>query len=154
MNIRLSELQREQFVTRARDYIGAPWRHQGRSVDGGVDCIGLLLLVANDLGLVPMSADQRGYARTPDGADLLGIFDTWCERMDLLQALEEPGHIVVMRSNRYPGHVGITATRYGKPSIIHAYVSRRKVVEEPIADLDLKPMAAYAILDHGVMSWH
>jgi hypothetical protein len=45
-------------VQRARSYIGVPFQHQGRGQGHGVDCVGVPICVAADLGL----KDKRGNA--------------------------------------------------------------------------------------------
>jgi len=48
----------------ARAWLGIPWRHQGRSARG-VDCAGLVVLVARELGLADY--DKQTYGRRPEG---------------------------------------------------------------------------------------
>ena len=58
-------LMGEAVVAQARAWLGTPWRHQGRS-PRGVDCAGLVVLVARALGLA--DHDVAGYSRLV-GAD-------------------------------------------------------------------------------------
>lgn len=58
-------MTRDEIVQEARSWVGAPYRHQGRSKDTGVDCIGLASEVLENLGfhgVVP-----RDYSDHPDG---------------------------------------------------------------------------------------
>jgi len=108
-------------VEAARRYLGTPFHHQGRLGGVGLDCIGLLVAVAQDVG-VPL-ADRIDYSRYPDGQTLIAE----CEKN--LNREEEilPGRIGIFyfKENYYPQHVGIF-TPYG---MIHTYTRVRKVVE-------------------------
>jgi len=55
---------RMDVVDAARSYLGVPWRHQGRARRVGLDCLGLLVVVAEDLGYYPQ--DYLCYTREPD----------------------------------------------------------------------------------------
>ena len=115
------------IVTAARQYLGTPWRHLGRT-DRGVDCIGLVILAAQRIGIDV--ADPAPYDRAPQGTRLLrGI-----ERHALRVGTPEPGDVLLFRMGLYGGHVAI-ATRhraYGCPGVLHAYAPHRHVVEQPM----------------------
>ena len=53
---------REQFIAVVRSFDGVPYRHLGRS-RFGVDCVGVLLCAAQELGIVPSDADWREYTQ-------------------------------------------------------------------------------------------
>jgi cell wall-associated NlpC family hydrolase len=114
-------------VEKAREYLGTRWHHQGRVKGVGVDCIGLIMCVAYDLGL----GDWRGvggYGRLPTGGRL---------RTDLSEALDsvpldemQPGDILLMRFAGEPQHVALLSTMAdGRLGMIHAHAAQRKVVE-------------------------
>ena len=51
----------------ARTYIGVRYRHHGRTRGKGVDCVGLVILVARDLGLKQAGGySNLDYAVAPD----------------------------------------------------------------------------------------
>ena len=52
------------IVDQARGYLGTPFLHQGRTRHG-LDCVGLVIRVAHDLGLSDYDIDH--YARAPSG---------------------------------------------------------------------------------------
>lgn len=112
-------------VTAARAHIGTVWRHQGRSREG-VDCLGLVLLVAHQLGLTDF--DTRDYARQAKDESML----EQCREhlIEIPRAAARPGDIAVMRfgTNR---HIGIFGDYvYGGLSLIHAFSQApRRVVE-------------------------
>jgi NlpC/P60 family putative phage cell wall peptidase len=117
---------REQIVAAAREWLGTPFRHQGRLKGVGVDCAGVLEGVATQLGLVPeyLAAPARAeYARQPDGT-LNALLDKYLVRVPLTQ--REPGDVALVAWSRLPQHVGIfTSTG----TLLHAYESAHKVVE-------------------------
>lgn len=112
-------------IAQARGYLGVPFRHQGRSRTG-VDCAGLVICVACDLGL-PIR-DYRAYGRLPRGDTLLRVLREQCTeyRGDPL-----PGSIALMRFERDPQHLAIIAG----PTIIHSLSTSRKVVEHRLDTL-------------------
>ena len=119
----------EAFVAAARSYVGVAWRHLGRSRTG-VDCIGLVLLSARDVGLdLP---DPAPYAREPQGTRLLDGILAHATRV----AEAAPGDVLLFRMGLYGGHVGIASVHptWGVPACLHAYAPRRQVVEQPMDD--------------------
>ena len=117
----------------ARQYVGVPWRHLGRSREG-IDCIGLVLLAARDCGIA--ADDPAPYAREPSSQRL---------RQELARHLDEvpiaaarAGDVLVFNLGLYAGHLGVRGVHpaYRVPSVIHAYAPRRRVVEEPLATID------------------
>jgi cell wall-associated NlpC family hydrolase len=55
---------RTDIVAAARTYLGVPWRHQGRT-RAGLDCAGLIVMVARDLAL--SDYDSTAYGRRAQG---------------------------------------------------------------------------------------
>ena len=116
-------------VTEARRWIGTPWRHQARLHQVGVDCGGLIVCVAQGLGL-PVQDHPAGYGRLPDGVALRAHIEGQCVR--LTEA--EPGAVVLMRWTLHPQHVGFVGTLPGGWSLIHAWAGVRRVVEHLMDD--------------------
>ena len=121
-------IRREDIVAAARGWLGVPWRHQGRS-RRGVDCVGLLVCVARELG-VPVR-DFTAYARHADTFDFVEHFRRNLKPVRLPE--KAPGDVLVFAESAYPCHCGILSERYGAPHLIHAHALRRRVVEEPLA---------------------
>lgn len=109
------------FVVAARQLVGVPYRHQGRT-PRGLDCIGLLLLAASRVGVLPLELGRRDYGRAPLDELLAGLG----EHCDALE-FAEPGCILAIRwpGDRRAGHVAICAG----PTIIHSYSNMGRVVE-------------------------
>jgi len=116
---------RAQVIAAARAWLGVRWQHQGRS-RAGVDCAGLVIAVAQGLGLTEF--DTADYARHPDGVTLAATCEAQMRRIkrDAMQ----PGDVVLMRFDGHPQHLALLAGYpLGGLSVVHAYAPARKVVE-------------------------
>jgi cell wall-associated NlpC family hydrolase len=118
---------RAEVVECARSYLGTRWHHQGRVKGAGVDCAGLLICVARDLGLADVNCS--GYSRYPDGT-----LDAVCaEHMQRIGAGHVlPGDVLTFTFAAEPQHLGIVATSGDQLTIIHSYAEARRVVENAI----------------------
>jgi cell wall-associated NlpC family hydrolase len=116
-------------VAAARQYLGTRWHHQGRNT-AGLDCIGLVIVVAHDLGL--SEYDICGYSRVPDGRTLRATMER-----QLLQVSRDPqpGDILLFTFARVPLHTAIVTDTPSGLGMIHAYANVRKVVEHRLDDL-------------------
>jgi len=114
----MTDITCADVVAQARGWIGTPWHHQARLRGVGVDCVGLVIGVARELGLVAGEFDVGGYPRTPDGTTMMYMADL---HMTRAAAPLQPGQIIVVAIDRYPQHVGVLGDyRHGGLSIIHA----------------------------------
>ena len=114
----------EAFVARLREFLGVDYM-LGGTTPGGVDCSGLVQRAARDaLGLVlpRHSSDQRAFGAAAGAPEARGDL--------IFTATEREGEC----------HVGVlTEVPYAEDGardharVIHASVSRRRVVEEPLA---------------------
>ena len=102
-----------------------PYRHAGRNRNG-IDCVGLIIKVAHELGL--SEYDTTNYGRRPVPADFLR------EMRDHLVAVPasrlDHGEIAVFTEPRHPCHVGIIERDGADLYVIHAYALARKVVRD------------------------
>lgn len=122
-------ITRADVVKEAREWIDTPFEHQHRVKGALVDCIGLIIGISRNLGLVPADFNFTSYARAPDGK----TFIDGCEahmggRVSLDKLL--PGHACVFRFGTMPQHIGVVGEYIHQPrdpeeprilSIIHAY---------------------------------
>lgn len=117
------------IVTAARKFRGARWRHQGRRPDG-VDCIGLVVLARAALNLETL--DVTDYSRLASDESML----RYC-REHLVEIARDdlrPGDLLVMAFDNQR-HMGVVGDYPGGGlSLIHAYASSRKVVENRLDD--------------------
>lgn len=111
----------QDIVNAARVYLGVRWLHQGRS-PAGLDCIGLVLRVAQDLGL-PCPDVVADYGRTPHGQRLMQGLAQYLQRVPVDEAM--PGDVLLMQIEALPHHVAI----FTDAGIIHAAAGFRRVVE-------------------------
>lgn len=120
-------ITRTDVVQAARGWLGTPYHHQARLQGVGVDCVGLVIGVARELGLVDPSFDVPAYPRSPDGASLMALADLHMQRIDVpLQS----GQVIVVAFDANPQHLGIVGDyRHGGHSIIHAAARPGRVIE-------------------------
>ncbi len=119
---------KSQIVEKAHEYIGTPFRHQGRIKGVGIDCAGLAIELAKELGLPWV--DRRGYDRTGTGTENMRIL---IETILLKTSKPEPGDLVLFHyfNKKIAQHLGIwtSATQF-----IHAYASAKKVIKITVND--------------------
>jgi hypothetical protein len=126
-------LDRALIVAKAREYIGSPFHPQGRVKGLGIDCVGIVLCVGEDLGLkykdgTPIHRfDYCDYALFP----VLDKLQTESEKMFIRKDISAiaPGDILTMRPPFLVHHMAIVSRLQQGLGIIHAYGSLGKVVE-------------------------
>jgi hypothetical protein len=131
-------ITRASVVRTAREYIGTPFSHQGRLKGYACDCVGLVLMVADEIGLFdvhgkPMRKhDYINYCEQP----MDGFVHEECVRRLIGKPVSEmkEGDVLTLRVPSIPCHVAIVSTVNGLPGMIHAYSSFNKVVENIIDD--------------------
>lgn len=141
-------VDRAEVVTCARTWVGTAFQHQQRMKGVAVDCAGLVIGVARELGLVAPEFDITGYSRAPDGKSLIGWCDLYMARVPREQM--QPGHVIVVAFDRDPQHMGILGDYvHGGLSIIHAYCTpdgKGQVTETRLMfSRALRFVAAYAL---------
>lgn len=120
----MSQVTGQEIVAEARRWLGTPWRHQARLHGVGVDCGGLVVCVAQSLGL-PVQDHPPGYARLPDGVSLRACVERQCSHIAEL----EPGAVLLMRWATQPQHLAIVSALPEGFGMIHAWAGIRRVVE-------------------------
>ncbi len=123
-------ITRADVIAEAERLIGVKWVHQGRSEQFGIDCVGLPVLVAHNLGIIS-EQPRADYPRRPNGTFLQRFRDT--QLTEVLPSEAQPGDVLVFVQQAAPCHCGILTTLYGEPAIIHAYAAARKVTCETLA---------------------
>lgn len=109
----------------ARKYLDVRFHHQGRSV-AGMDCAGLVVRVAQDLGL--SNFDWRCYGRLPQGDRMRQVMREQC--IELAPGTEPAaGHIALMRFESEPQHLAIVVDHPHGLGLVHALMRERKVTE-------------------------
>lgn len=120
-----------EIASVARAWVGVPFQHQGRN-RFGVDCVGLLVVVARELGiphrdfvsyglrsrsgLMESLLAEAGLARIPIDAAVAGdVLSFWWEARGV------------------PYHAAVVAERDGHRTIVHAVMDTGRVVETTLS---------------------
>lgn len=118
------------MVDIARSYVGVPYRDKGRN-RLGVDCIGLIILAAQEAGLT--TYDTVDYPRRPIPLDFIRGIKEHCDRVPQHEARH--GDIFMFAEPRHPCHVGLLdVDPSGVEYILHAYALARKVVRDRLTE--------------------
>lgn len=114
------------IVAQAKGYIGLPWRHQGRDRKLGLDCAGVPIVVAQDLGISDF--DTFRYSKRPNAKEFRrAMLEAGCRPV----AKAESGDLLRMADRHWPVHVGIyERDERDREWVIHAYAPARQVVRE------------------------
>lgn len=122
---------RDKIVADARELLGVPWVHQGRTLHG-LDCGGVVVYVAKKNGLSDF--DVTAYGRRPTSDEFIRLFSAGGAIPIQLRHAKH-GDIIVTAIKTFPSHCGILGRvldRGGwRLTLIHAYAPYRKVVESP-----------------------
>jgi cell wall-associated NlpC family hydrolase len=139
---------RAEIVAAARSLIGTPYVNHQRVAgpNGGVDCVGLPIMVARICGIIAQDADFNGYSLHPDGTMIPLLDASMGGRVAERDIL--PGDCVIVSwGDARAHHFGIVAPHsvyQGRLSIIHAYPKQKKVCEHRLAFDDfMRFVAAY-----------
>jgi cell wall-associated NlpC family hydrolase len=120
--------QRTDIVAAARGWLGTPFHHQARIKGVGVDCVGLLIGLAREFGMLEPTWDVQGYDRDPDGSTLMANCNAVMTPID--RSAMQPGDVVCVRFDNHPQHLGVLGDyRHGGLSIIHASGNAGSVIE-------------------------
>lgn len=115
------------IVAEAYTWLDTPWKHQHRTKGVAVDCAGLVIGVARELGLVAPDFDFTGYGRQADGT-LLAVCERFMTRIPRDQM--GPGDVLVVAVEADPQHMGVLVPyRHGGVSLVHAASNAGRVVE-------------------------
>lgn len=131
----LSAVERMAMISAARGFLGASFKHRGRT-PSGVDCLGLVVLAMRAIGYE--MADRKVYGRDPsqDGIALAArahFGDPVWRKGDPLSL--QAGDVVLMQWHGQPNHVAIvTDYPYGGLAVIHALAQEQRVVEHRLSD--------------------
>ena len=114
----------EQIVIEARKWLGVPFRHTGRS-STGVDCVGLIICVCNDLGYI--NWDTKDYSITMPTGFLRNTLSQFAYNVD--DQTMQLGDLILFTICGYEQHLAIYT---GNNNMIHSYQSAKCVAEHNI----------------------
>jgi cell wall-associated NlpC family hydrolase len=124
----------------ARELVGVPFSHQGRDIDVGLDCAGVLVATFAKLG-VGLKEGPVNYRRQPAEAYVRQCLKLNFEPImeyeagiDFSPVAPALGRILHIRFNRdsEARHLAIVVERSPEPSVVHATKANRRVLEEPL----------------------
>lgn len=128
-------ISRDDIVAEARSWLGTPYRHQASMRGAGTDCLGLIRGVWRSLyGQEPeaVPAYTADWSETTGEEVVLSAASRWLRAKPL--SSNDIGDVIVfrMRSTGVAKHLGLTASRQGMTSFVHAYTDHG-VIETPLS---------------------
>lgn len=114
-------IKRSDIVIEAMSWLGTPWHHHQGVKGAGVDCVQLVLKVAQNVGAVDESVKIDNYEPLARGKFLVRHLERLLERVDG----PCPGTVILMRHGTLDTHVGIIVSY---TSFIHASARHKAVV--------------------------
>lgn len=120
------------LVSEAREWIGTPFVHQGRSKGAGCDCLGLVAGVLSKFGDIP---EIPLYSSDWDFSDKLLFYRSLSANLNQKYEAFSVGDLIgfALRRNGPLQHVGILSQVEPTPRFIHSY-STYGVVESALTD--------------------
>ncbi len=119
----------DDILNHARQCLGTPFRHQGRLIAFGLDCAGVVIHVARQIGAGHI--DVEGYGRTPANGQLERTLDAQPCLKRVSLANRAAGDVLLMRFASDPQHLAICAGE----TLIHAYESVGLCCEHRLSSL-------------------
>ncbi|MCO5157884.1 MAG: hypothetical protein M9945_14240 [Aquamicrobium sp.] len=120
-------IDRQHIVDTARTWIDARYRHQGRSKERGVDCVGLIIGVGAELGLQLIAPDF--YAESPSSNLVLRYADQQLEPIPGKELALGRVAILWGFDRNEAQHLAIVGEHAGRQTMIHSFSKAGKVLE-------------------------
>ncbi|WP_113155960.1 C40 family peptidase [Nitratireductor sp. OM-1] len=120
-------LERKRIVDMARGWLGVRYRHQGRSKERGVDCVGLILGVGAELDLQLIA--PQFYAESPSSNLVLRYAD---QQLNPIESRELAlGRVAILWGfdRNEAQHLAIVGEHAGRLTMIHSFSKAGKVLE-------------------------
>lgn len=120
---------RRDIIRSARNLLRTPFHHQGRVPGHGIDCAGVLVEIARDLGM-PF-VDCPSYSRFPRHGTMSDYLrKSGCQEIPVSRAIA--GDILTFwyQKRDRENHGAVLSERNGTQTIIHAYADIGMVLEQ------------------------
>lgn len=121
----MTKITRSEIIKVARSYLGVKFRMYGRDRTG-VDCVGLLYCIGNELGV--NVGDYKDYTRGPEPEKLQAALEAYTYPAPMNPPLN--GQVLKLRQMIFPMHLGILVVENGQRTVINANIKKKQVVEE------------------------
>ena len=131
---------REDIIIQARTWIGTKFRYQGiikknKHNDGGVDCLGLVFGVFDELdykynGKLLSHYDNIIYSKKPNFEILKEKFSLFFNTKDINEL--DIGDVILQKVSKQNYHLMF----YNQSTVIHSSAVSHKVIENKINNLD------------------
>jgi len=118
-------MARLSMVAAARDLLGVPFLHRGRT-RAGLDCAGMVWLARKTA--YGLTADDRNYPARPSSQMVLSKISRHGVRIGVREAL--PGDVVILQFGSFATHLGVLTPE----GVVHS-VPTLGVIETSRADL-------------------
>lgn len=116
------------IIACAREQLGVPFKHQGRLPGIALDCVGLVIVVFQKLGIT--IEDVQGYARSPHGGVLEAQALAQTNFVSIPINAYREADVLLFRFYKATQHAAIV-TDHG---IIHCCADPGRVVEHGLGD--------------------
>lgn len=116
---------RSELIRVGRTYIGTPFLHQGRVKGEGIDCVGFLICLFKEVGIIQSDWDFTRYNYFNDGEKIHEYILNWGDEISI--NLIKPGDVVRLKMYENAQHAGLISD-YG---LIHVL---KKTCEHSIND--------------------
>jgi cell wall-associated NlpC family hydrolase len=113
-----------RFAEAVRGYLGTPWVHQGRLKGAGVDCVGVLMCAADEVGIAMQ--DVTNYPTQPYRTWMLDELRRQCVQVEL--SAVRLGDVLSFAWDSAPWHIGVV-TSVDPLKMVHAWRQVDRVVE-------------------------
>tara|TARA_R100001143_G_scaffold63346_1_gene69839 strand:- start:2346 stop:2768 length:423 start_codon:yes stop_codon:yes gene_type:complete len=130
------------IVEEARRYLGTPHLHQGRHPSDGLDCIGLMVVTCQALGITDY--DSTAYPPDPDGVTLMREIRKIAYVVDESEAREGDVIVFWIDDKTKPRHIGFKTDK----GFIHTFAGGpKRVVEHGFSSWWTKRICCYMRLE-------
>lgn len=146
-------MTRDQVFLQARTWLGSPYKHMGRSKTAGVDCVGIVIGVASELGY-EIEAPTR-YTTAPSGDMLVEHCEKSLRRQERdIEAIRQ-GNLASLKqgdiclfwgfTRQMAQHFCFVGDLGSRKTMLHAWSKHGQVVEHGMhAEWGRRVMAVYA----------
>ena len=136
-------ITREDIIREANLLVGRPFRHQGDDPEFGVDCRGVLLVIARRLNQQLSREYRKDYSTRPDPVEFREALDNEFDEIPISEIHDGDVALIHMPRQKGPTHVGVIVPGLNEVLIIHATEHEGAVVKEPYRRLQRRTRAGF-----------